>query len=376
LKNIEHPSNQLIISVDNSSKTKSQQAKNIDTKIKKIEQLKKQLKKIADSINVAKKLFNEHCKNKEKKLLQSKEQLVLKLYQRYQQKGFTVWQKELIETKLINEIDSLFSLGYQSETVINIQEEINNSRIENMGDDEKEMMNDLTKEFFKDMGVNIDKEDFNFEDLNNPDFRKQFEEKHSEQYEKEYQEFHKKNNEEKDQARHKKVKTTNNDFRKLYKTLVKKAHPDLVSNPLEKEIREEWMKKLSLAWQERNYYELLLLQKEINSGDSIDITISESQTQPLIKELNKVIHKLEADKYTLKHHNPDTSFYYENFHARSEKGILKKIVEHKDHVQFQIEEIEDEKISLKTQKTTKELLIEIRNSQGDYYDSPFDIFAV
>ncbi|WP_103864905.1 hypothetical protein [Aquimarina sp. I32.4] len=376
MKNIKHSSNHLVISVNESTTTDNKQAKSIDKKIKKIEQLNKQIKKITDNINVARKLYNEHCKKEEEKLLRSKEQLIIKLYQRYQQKGFAIWQKELIETKLINEIDSLLSSGYESETVVNIQSEISKFKIENMGDNEKEMMNDLTKEFLKDMGVDIDVEDFSFEDLNDPDFIKQFQEKQSEEYRKEYQEFHQTDTEEKHKAQHEKVKTTNNDFHKLYRDLVKKAHPDLVIDPLEKEAREEWMKKLSKAWEERNYYELLLLQKEINRDDSIDIILNSLQIASLVKELNKTINKLEADKYKLKHYDPETSFYYENFNAKSEKGVLKKIVEHKDYVQFQIEEIEDEKSSLKTQKSTKELLVEIRESQGGYYDDSFEYFDV
>lgn len=364
--------NHLTISINNSSK--SSEVNTVDKKIKKIEQLKAQIQKITNYTEIAKKLYKENCKQKEEELSKLKEELVIQLYKRYQQKGFTVWQKELLESKITNEIDSLLSSGYESKIIEDIQEDISNAHMENMSMEEKDIMNDFAKEFFKSMGVDMDEEDFDIEDLKNAEFREQFKKQHSEKYEKEYHDFHKKNNEEKRNQQKVKAKATNNDFRKLYKNLVKKAHPDLVTNALEKEIREEWMKRLSLAWKERSYYELLLLEKEINKGDETNININESQAAPLIKELNEIIRKLEEDKFVLKHHDPNTSFYYENFSARTEKGILKKILEHKDLINYQIEELEDEKEHLKTQKSTKELLIEIRDSQAGFFDFSDDFF--
>ena len=366
--------NYLAISVKDSSLNKNdQKAKNIHKKIKKIELLNKQIKKINDTISVAKKLYRKHCEKIENQLLKSKEELIIKLYQRYQQKGFAIWQKEMVETKLINEIDSLISLGHTSEKISKIQEEISQSKIDNMSNYEKEMMNDLTKGFFENMGV--DMEGFDFSDINSSDFRKQFEEKQSENYKKEHHDFYQKDKEEKQKLQHNKVKTTNNDFQKLYRNLVKKAHPDLVVDPIEKQIREEWMKELSEVWEERNYYKLLLLQKKILKDDSIDIALSELQIESLGKELNKTINQLEQDKYQLKHFNKDTSFYYENFNAKTEKGVLKKIIAHKNYVEYEVEEIQVQKIHLKTQKSTKELLKEIRESQVGYYPNRFDEFA-
>lgn len=367
-------SNHLVISLDNASKKNNEQEKIIDKKIKKIEQLKGQIKKINYHINVAKKLYEEHCKDEKVKLSKLREHLITKLYERFKQKSFLAWQKEMLEAKIMNEANELVSAGYQSEIALNIQEEISNFKMDNMGDDEKDMMNEIAKEFFKNMGINMDEHDFDFDDLKNPEFREQFDKEYAEKNEKEYHEYHRKNNEQLQKKQKGKVKATDKDFRKLYKNLVKKAHPDLVTNALEKEIREEWMKKLSFAWKERSYYKLLLLDKQINKDSSMNITINESQTKPLINELNEMIRELEVDKYKLKHNNPDTSFYYENFNARSEKGVLKKVLDYKDLIEYQIEEIEDETIGLKTQKSTKELLTEIRDNHIGYYDFSDDFF--
>ncbi len=371
-----HTSNTLTISVDHSSSTESKKRTNsITKKIEKIEQLKKQLQKMNDTVAIAKKLFDEHCGTKEKELLERRESFLIKLYERFQQKGFALWQKELMEGRLLNDIEELMYSGYESEALLAIRDQINEAQIQNMDGFEKEMMNDMAKDFLKNMGVHVDEEDFNFEDFANPDFRDQFNKKHFEREQQQHQEFHEEFNNEKHRVQKEKVKGTNTDFQKLYKSLVKKAHPDLVLDPAEKEVREEWMKRLSQAWEERNYYQLLVLQKEIGADhDSEDIALSESQVQPLILELNKEIQKLEHNKYLLKYQNPDTAFYFEKFNARSEKGVLKKIIAYKDLVELKIDGVEEERRSLKTQKSTKELLKEIRDMQSGMFDDPFGMF--
>ncbi|KAA1244736.1 hypothetical protein [Aquimarina sp. RZ0] len=364
---IENHNNLTIVLDDSASKDTHKSNLVIDKKLKKIEQLKKQISRINNTINTAKKLYDQYIEKEDKKLLELKEQFIIKLYERFNQKAFALWQKEMIESRILNEVNELFSQGYESEKIAEIHEEITRLQSENMDDFEKEMMNEMAKEYLKNMGVNIDEENFNFEDFANPEFREKFQQDYSDQQTHEYHNFYEQEQQQKHREQQQKVKTTDKDFQKLYKTLVKKAHPDLVIDPLEKEKREEWMKKLSSAWEERNYYELLVLQKEIDADSSTEVFLNSGQLEPLIKQLNEEISKLESDKYLLKHHNPDTSFYYESFHARSEKGILKKIMEVKGEIHSEIDAIKQQYTRLKTQKSTKELLLEIRDSISGYH---------
>lgn len=344
----------------------------LDKKIKKLETLKKQIEKIKNTINTAKSLYAEHILKEDQKLLKLKEQLVIRLYERFNQKAFSVWQKEMLESKLLNEIDFLFSKGYESSEISEIHQEITRLQTENMDDFEREMMNDMAKDMMRNMGVDIDEENFNFEDFANPEFRAQFEQNYSEKQADEYKDFHEQQQQEQQDFQQEKVKSTDKDFQKLYKQLVKKAHPDLVIDPTEKEQREEWMKKLSAAWEGRDYYRLLVLQKEIDKDDSLDVSLGSNQLKPLLKQLNEEQVKLEGDKYELKHMDPETSFYYENFNARSEKGILKKINEFKISLREEITHIEDEYQRLRTQKSTKEMLSEIRSVSSVYGDILYD----
>ena len=216
MKSSENSPNHFVVSIQNSSKD-NKHSQSIDKKFKKIEQLKKQIQKIENTIHIAKRLYNEHCKEEKEKLFKVREQFFIKLYKRYQQKGFTLWQKEMISSKLMNGIDELISSGYQSEVLVSIYEEVSAFELEKMDDSEKEFMNDVAKEFFRDIGIDVDEEDFDFED-----FSEQFQEKYS----KEHQRFFEENEAKRHDAKEEKVKKTNTDFQKLYKSLVKKAHPD------------------------------------------------------------------------------------------------------------------------------------------------------
>ena len=50
-------------------------------------------------------------------------------------------------------------------------------------------------------------------------------------------------------------------------------------------------------------------------------------------------------------------------------------MEHKDFTEFQIYQVKDDLIALKTQKSTKELLKAIKDSiEETYYEDPFEMF--
>lgn len=359
MNNANETQNNISIVINDSASKKDHKNKDaIGLKIQKIETLKKQLENLTNQINKVKSLYSEHVDKEENNLFITKEKLILKLYDRYQQKSFTVWEKELLEEKIINEINFLLERSYQSQKLIKIYEEITSLHSENLGDFEKNIINEMAKDHFKNMGVDFDLEDFDF---TSSDFKENFQQKFADNYSKHQEQ-------QKHEKQEEKIKTTDKDFQKLYRNLVKKAHPDLVIDNKDKEQREEWMKKLSLAWEERNYYQLLLLQKEIDSDTSLEVSLDKNQLKSLLNQLNKEIKSLEVDKYVLQKQNPDTSFYYQNFYARTTKGILKKIDTFNQLLKSKCQDAKDEFDLLKTQKSTKELLQYIRNTDNRFDD--------
>lgn len=345
---------QLTLTGPTSKKTNSLKD-GIDKKLGTIAKLKAQLARLHKQIKMAKKLYGQYVTPEEKTLLKNVEKLILKLNERQKQKSFTNWQKELMVRKMFNEIDFLIEKDHISPQIAEIQQEMAQQSTEEMGADDLEFMNQMTRDYLEDIGIEIDDEDFDFRKFSDPGFReklhKNFTEQHAERQKKD-KELHK-------EAQ---VKTTDKDFQKLYRSLVKRAHPDLVSGEQEKEQREEWMKQLSHAWDNRDYYPLLLLQKQIDADTNAEIYLTSNMLKPLTDRLNKELQKLEQEKYMVKHHDPETAFYHHNFNGRSEKVILRKIEEYRQKIKIQNSETEKDYDRLKTQKSTKELLSEIRES--------------
>lgn len=362
------PKKNISIVLDKSSSEKDIKSKNsIDKKIEKINLLKKQIKDLQEQIGIVKNICKEQLVFEcEKDYLLNKEKLLCKFHERYKQSSFSLWQKEILERCVLDQVNFLFDNDYKSQRVSEIHQEVTKSINENMNDYEREMFNDMTKEMFNDMGLDIDEEDFDFSNFSNPDFMEQFQEKCSEKYSENKKQ-------EKYEEKEKKVKNTDTYFQKLYRKLVKKAHPDLVLDSKEKERRDIWMKKLSQAWNDRNYYQLLELQREIDFDDNVDDTLEvhldKKQLKPLINQLNDEIKTLELDKYILKEEDPDTSYYFTNFYAKSKKGILNKISDFKKELLSLKAEDDYTFELLKTQKSTKMMLAEIKEqSENSIFD--------
>ncbi len=85
------------------------------------------------------------------------------------------------------------------------------------------------------------------------------------------------------------------------------------------------MQRLTKSWEERNYYELLMIWLEVDPENTIELEITETNQKNIIKQLNEKIIKLEAEMYRVKFHYKDTSFYYQNFNAPNPKTTVKKI---------------------------------------------------
>lgn len=337
---------ELVLS-ESTSKKDSKNKVSIEKKLIKIDKLKVQIKKIHQDSELIKKLHKEHVHKKELDFYKLKEAYAVKLYKRINEKGFAVWQKEVMEHMILETCSFLSENLFHSETLQEIQKKMYEQHISNMGEMEKEMANEMFEGFFSEMGMDVDMDDFDFTKFTQEQFQEQFNAK-----------FHEKQHEQKAEFKHQekteKTQFTDKSFKKIYKALLKKAHPDLVIDEGEKIKREEWTKKLSGAWEARNYYQLLILQKEIDINAEIDISLESTQLKSLIQQLNEEISQLEFEKWRLK--NEENEFYYTNFYARSEKGILKKLKEYQNHLEFQKQNTQIEIDNLKTKVSTKKYL--------------------
>lgn len=323
----------------------SKSQKTIQAKIIKIDKLTKQLEATEEKVKKIKLIYNVHITKEQAALDTQKEALIVKLYERFLQKSFSNNQKKTLSYLITEQLNDFIQSGYSSRTIEDIMKHLDQLALEEYKHfGEEEDLKSAAVQKMREMGLDID-DDFSLSDIYDEEFIKKqkqhmFEQERSAQREAEEKE--------------KLEKTTHTDkgFYKLYKSLVKKSHPDLVKSPKEKVIREEWMKQLSQAWSDRNYLELLVLEQQITKGSTI-AQLTEEQIKPLIKSLNQKINELEAKRYIITSHDPDTSFYYNNFNARSDKGIVNKINTYKTELIYETSKVKQELEDLATQKLTK-----------------------
>ncbi|MGB0879459.1 MAG: J domain-containing protein [Polaribacter sp.] len=352
--------------LDKKASDKDQKKKKaIDKKIQKIDALKNQIEKINKQLSDVKKLYNEKATKVEKEFYKLKEEFILKLYSRSKENGFAVWQKELMFELIIEECSFLAENEYFSEKTTKVQEEIMEIKTKELDEEEKKDLNSIYEGFFEGMDIDLGN-DFDFSKMNDPEYKERI-----------FQQFHQKNQEYKDgeniKERQGKVQKTDKEFQKLYKQLVRKVHPDLVTSDKEKTEREIVMKKLTEAWDNRNYFELLVLQKEIEGEVNTEAFIGVGQLNTLTKQLNLEISKLEQEKWLLKSHMGENYFFVKNFFARTKTGIEKKINEYLLHLENEKSYAKNQLINLKSKASTKRYLTDIYDNQNNNFDI-FDVF--
>lgn len=116
-----------------------------------------------------------------------------------------------------------------------------------------------------------------------------------------------------------------NKFKKLYKHLVKKVHPDVLFYTSEE--NEKHIKVLTELWDQQAYYKLLELNHKINT-DSI-ITLSTEDLRVILNQLEIEYSGLKKSLEVFKS-SIDYTFYVEQFYNTSEHVITSKIDTYKN----------------------------------------------
>jgi hypothetical protein len=291
----------------------------ISKKLIKIEKLKVDIETLKTKITTIRQLVDEKTTESKNKLCQAKEKFVIALIDKYVMKSFSKREKEIIISIINQEIEALTDFDYRSIMLDEAIIKFIKLQKESLSEFEMEMAQEAFESMLDEFDIELDGEDlnFDFEKMNDPAYKKRIEEKIKEKA--------KENHDKQMQLeKEKKIAKTDIDFQKIYKKLAKMAHPDLHQSETEKTLKEEVMQRLTTAWDERNYYDLLMLWLEIDPENSIELEITESNQKNIIAQLNETIGKIENEIYQIKFYFHETSFYYQ-FNAPSEKAIHTKI---------------------------------------------------
>ncbi|MGX1022935.1 hypothetical protein [Psychroflexus sp. MBR-150] len=374
--------NKLQISEEDTKK-ESKLKQLISSRLKKIEKQKSLLEEDRKLLNKIKALYHKNLPDDLNGLCKDIERFTEKLVKRYKQKSFSEHQRRLLEYLIEDNFDQLLFKKYTSETLDSLIDEYNeykekyygfdedDSIYEENDDDEfgdsfaKSIEKEMIKHMLENMGVDLEDEFFKDIDLNDPNFQDKFKARFFEYKEKQQET-------EKHEEKKQQVITTDKEFTKLYKTLVKKVHPDLTTDETERKRREELMKELSMVWKNRDLYQLLVLQSQIEPNNDTSIELNKSQLQQIADNLLEKTKELEQERFVYKKH-PENEFYYKNFFGRSERKILLHIENFKKQLKKESKEINNNISKLKTQKTTKEFLksVDEKLNEEDIFDAWF-----
>lgn len=376
----------------NDTKQESRLKKLISSRLKKIEKLNKLLDEDKQTLKHIKELFQQNLSDDVNQVCKEKERYTEKLINRYSQKSFALYQKDTLEFLIEDNFDELFSQEYANKNLDELVEKYNELKnahygfdedLEDMEDDDdywdeyddpddseeeefvKEMADEfaknMIKEMLRDAGLDVDEEFFEGLDPDDPDFHEKLEKRlyeYSEQQE----------NTEKAENARKKVISTDKEFAKLYKSLVKKIHPDLTTDGKERERREILMKELSDVWERRDYYQLMILQSKIDPEFNGGMELEKSQLQQIADDLLEKTRQIKTERFHFKI-EAGNDFYFDNFFARSDRKILLFMENYKEKLKAELNDIQENVQKLKTQKSTKVFLRNLSEKmEEDFYN--------
>jgi uncharacterized coiled-coil protein SlyX len=309
-----------IILQQKSGEKKNKKIEDITKKIQKIEKLNVDFELLKDKIKNIKLQVDHQSADVKLHFCHAKERYIILLMDKYAMKSLTKWQKDIIANMINEEYEILSDFNYSSPELEEAFSKYVNLQNDEMNSFEREFAKNAFADMMSDFGFDDEEDDFEFDfsKMNDPKYKQEFEEK-IRQKQQEEQERQKQTQKEKQVAK------TDIDFQKVYKKLAKITHPDLYKTDHEKKVKEEQMQRLTKSWEERNYYDLLMIWLEIDPENTIELEITETNQKNIIKQLNEKITTLEAEMYRVKFHYKDTSFYYQNFNAPNPKTIVKKI---------------------------------------------------
>lgn len=182
-------------------------------------------------------------------------------------------------------------------------------------DDEKELemafMKAEMEAMFTQQGIDIDLSDIDLENEEEMakimgEFHEKMQNKQLEDKQKEAESPKKKTKKEiaREAIEKAKIEAQNKSLKSIYISLSKALHPDTESNPEEKIKKEELMKKVTVAYQEKNFPLLLQLEMEWIHQTSEHLNkLSEDKLNIYIEILLERERELQAEKYMLQQHS-------------------------------------------------------------------------
>jgi hypothetical protein len=221
---------------------------------KKIHYLKKKEKKQIELLEECLQYYKQNIYQEELKFFELLSKRAEILYEEfYKKKKYPKQKSQILKSAILNDIDTIFNMNFIKEVPEKILE-IDKKLQPELSKKEKQNNFDCLQDSLKKEGIDVDLSNINpNEDSEDEVLKKMFESF----FESEKNNFFKKSD-------HNKIKEdlVCKDITTLYKKLARSFHPDLEQDLGKKQEKETLMKKLTVAYKNRDFYTLLNFEKE------------------------------------------------------------------------------------------------------------------
>ncbi|WP_299249816.1 hypothetical protein [uncultured Cytophaga sp.] len=349
--------NQLSIQDKDKSKTQSKEQKRFDSLTKRIEALEINLEKEQQKLDAAVQEYNNKLYPLEMNIVEKKLKFVFKLDEESQKHKLSKKQKEIVAEVIKSEMDDVF----EQQEPTKIQEELYDKWSKISYKEEVEQQEFFERGMFEasiKFAFNGEIDTSDFEDT--PEGRKRMQERIEAFYEEKTKEFKasqqnkKPTKREQLQAQAEELKSKN--IRSIYISLVKVLHPDSEQDEVLKIQKNELMKKVTAAYENKDIATLLRLEAEWISQTTDRLDNLTNDTLKLYNEtLYQRVRELEHKKFMLRR-NPAYEKIQHFLHL-NQKRITSEIDKIVTSTHLNIIEI-DESIELVGDSDTKAKFVE------------------
>jgi hypothetical protein len=274
--------------------------------IKNVERLQKEILTETEKLDKLLLLYNEKLPTLEKGVAECQIKIAKKIASTTKTIKYGKRQLENIGVVIVELLDNAFEVVEPDEEA----EKLYDAYAEESYQEEKNFQIDQMREAMEEMlrqkmGIDVD-----FSDLDDsPEsfarlqqkIQEELSNKKAEEPKKEKKKTKKQLEKELQQAQEEAMKLKS--VRSIYISLAKVLHPDTESDPADKLLKEELMKKLTVAYQEKDLPTLLKLEMEWVAAEYHDVDkLSDEKLKLYISSLKDQVNELEDEKYTILRH--------------------------------------------------------------------------
>lgn len=283
-----------VVQIESAEAQLSQEQLKFNKKIQAIEKLKRELETLKQRVNIGQQLAMQHIAPLEQQHIDLKREYVRILDASYDLKFFKKKEKEKIEYLIMDEMNYFHQHGLMDDEMKAIENKY-------MDDEDVELVTDLFNDLF---GFNLEAADFKDMERMKAKFAAQQESMSAEAQEKASNSKKSKKQLEKEAAQKQETLNITKAVKKIYTDLVKLLHPDREPDAQKKAEKTEWMKDITRAYQENNFFSLLHLHQRFlaKTNPQMLLEMADDQLKYYTKLLNEQHKELKDEMASLKRH--------------------------------------------------------------------------